>query len=59
MIIDDPGDDHVIACAVQGNADFLVTYDPDFRVFGNEFEGVKIVEPLVFLSILRRRHSLP
>ena len=56
LITDDPEDNHVIACAIQGNADYLVTYDPDFSVLGNVYEGVKIIEPLAFLSMLRRRY---
>jgi putative PIN family toxin of toxin-antitoxin system len=28
-IVDDPDDDHVLACAVGGNADFIVTGDDD------------------------------
>lgn len=41
-------DDLVLAAAVSGNADFLVTRDKEFRQVG-EYEGVKIRTPAEFL----------
>lgn len=54
VILDDPDDDVVIACAVKGGADYLVTYDPHFDVLGGEYKGVRIVNALEFLEALRR-----
>jgi predicted nucleic acid-binding protein len=41
-------DDLVLAAAVSGNADFLVTRDKEFRRVG-EYSGVKIRTPSEFL----------
>ena len=49
----DPDDDKVIACAVVGRADYLVTYDPHFLPLGGEYQGVRIVDGLHFLYIVR------
>ena len=53
IILADPDDDHVLACAVVGRADYLVTYDPHFDCLGSEYRGVKIVDGLHFLYIVR------
>jgi predicted nucleic acid-binding protein len=49
----DPDDDVVVACAVLGNADFLVTYDPHFAPLGDVYEGVRISKALPFLWAVR------
>lgn len=41
-------DDLVLAAAVSGNADYLVTRDKEFRQVG-EYEGVKLRTPAEFL----------
>lgn len=53
LIKKDPDDDHVIACAVAGRADCLVTYDPHFEVLGESFEGIAIMKALPFLWKVR------
>ena len=55
LIPNDAEDDLIIACAIKGNAQFLVTYDPDFQILGNEYQGIKIVEPLVFLTHIMKK----
>jgi len=50
----DPDDNAVLACAVVGKADYLVTYDPHFDCLGGEYRGVKIVDALQFLFIVRK-----
>lgn len=40
-------------CAVNGGADYLVTYDPHLLDLGEEYQGVKIVKALPFLWKLR------
>lgn len=47
----DPKDDYLLAYAVVGEADYLVTGDDDLLVLGN-VEGVKIVTAREFLAIL-------
>jgi len=49
----DPDDDLIIACAVVGKATHLVTYDPHYDVLGGEYRGVKIVDGLHFLYLIR------
>lgn len=49
----DADDDVVLACAVVGKADFLVTYDPHFAPLGDNYEGVTISKALPFLWAVR------
>ena len=49
----DADDDVVIACAVKGATDFLVTYDPHFAPLGETYQGVKITKALPFLWAVR------
>jgi uncharacterized protein len=49
----DADDDVVLACAVTGGADFLVTYDPHFAPLGETYQGVKITKALPFLWAVR------
>jgi putative PIN family toxin of toxin-antitoxin system len=53
LIPGDPDDDAILACAVIGKADYLVTYDPHFDVLGGNHEGITIVRVLPFLWSLR------
>ena len=53
VIIGDPDDDHVLACAVVGRADYLVTYDPHFDCLEGEYQGIQILDGLHFLYIVR------
>lgn len=50
----DPDDDVVIACAVVGQATYLVTYDPHFEVLGGECQSVRIVNALELLRKSRK-----
>jgi len=52
-IPDDPDDDVVVACAVTGGATHLVTYDDHLHALGEEVEGVRILDGLHFLYVLR------
>jgi len=53
LIPADADDDIMVACAVVGSADFLVTYDPHFAPLGNVYEGMKITKALPFLWAVR------
>ncbi len=53
VVADDPDDDHILACAVVGKADYLVSYDPHFDPLGGEYQGVKITKALLFLWAVR------
>ena len=45
----DPDDNHVLACALAGHAEYLVTGDPDLLVL-EEYEGIAIVKVRDFLK---------
>ena len=47
----DPKDDPVVACAVEGKADYLVSGDEDLLVL-ETYEGTAVVTPRQFLEIL-------
>ncbi len=47
----DPKDDIFIACAVEGEADYIVTGDKGLLDLG-EYQGVKIVRPEEFVATL-------
>jgi uncharacterized protein len=47
----DPDDDRVLAAAVEGCADYLVTGDQDLLIL-REYEGIRIVAPRAFLKAL-------
>jgi predicted nucleic acid-binding protein len=56
VIADDPDDDHILACAVVGKADYLISYDPHFDCLEEEYEGVRITKALPFLWAVRGDH---
>lgn len=47
----DPDDDHVLACAVAGDADYLVSGDRHLLTLGS-YEGITIVTVREFLDLL-------
>ena len=53
VIAADPEDDAILACAVIGKADYLVTYDPHFDILNGEYHGIKITKALPFLWAVR------
>ena len=50
-IPEDPDDNKFLACAVEGNADFIVSEDRDLRRLG-DYGSIAIVRKHQFLSIL-------
>lgn len=48
---DDPKDNPILACGVDGAADYVVTGDPHLRTL-KSFRGIAIVTPSEFLEIL-------
>lgn len=49
-IADDPADDMVLACAVEGNADFIISGDHHLLDL-KTYQGIKIVNPARFLEL--------
>ena len=43
VIADDADDDHVLACALAGNADLIVSRDQHLLRLGGEYQGIRIV----------------
>ena len=58
VVAADPDDDAILACAVVGQASYLVTYDPHFDVLDGAYRGVKITKALPFLWALRGKQFL-
>ena len=52
-LLSDPDDNVVVACAVEGKANYLVTYDPHFDSLQGDYRGIKIVKAIPFLEVLR------
>jgi putative PIN family toxin of toxin-antitoxin system len=44
VIADDPDDDHVLACAVEGRADLIVSGDKHLHGLGGQYNGIPIVK---------------
>ena len=44
VIADDPDDDHVLACAVTGRADLIVSGDKHLHSLGGRYNGIPIVK---------------
>jgi predicted nucleic acid-binding protein len=53
LITADPEDDVIVACAMKGRATHVVTYDPDFDVLGGEYRGIRVLDGLHFLYVIR------
>jgi putative PIN family toxin of toxin-antitoxin system len=51
VISDDPDDDQVLACALEGEADYIVSGDPHLLSL-QQYEDMLIVPPRQFLSLL-------
>ena len=54
-LLSDPDDNVVVACAVEGKANYLITYDPHFDSLQGEYRGVKIVKAIPFLEVMRNQ----
>ena len=50
----DPDDDAIVSCAIEGDADYIVSGDTHLLGLG-EYEGVRIVEPAEFVRVLAER----
>ena len=49
----DPSDDHILAAAVEGCAEYIVSGDDDLLSMA-ELEGIRIVTPRQFLELIAR-----
>ncbi len=51
FIKDDPDDNKVLECAVEAQADYIVTYDKYHLLKLKKFEGIGIISPPEFLNL--------
>jgi uncharacterized protein len=51
----DPTDNKIVACAVEGQADYVVASDEHLVSLEN-FQGIRVVSPRRFLSILEEKN---
>ncbi|MCC6569383.1 MAG: PIN domain-containing protein, partial [Anaerolineales bacterium] len=58
-LLSDPDDNIIVACALEGKANYLVTYDPHFNSLNGEYKGIKILKAIPFLEVLRKDASTP
>ena len=56
-LLSDPDDNVIVACAVQGQANYLVTYDPHFETLGSVYKSIQIVKAIPFLEVLRKQNE--
>jgi putative PIN family toxin of toxin-antitoxin system len=49
----DPDDDHIIGCAIAGEADYIVTGDNKLLTVGS-YRGIQLLNPAAFLLLLER-----
>ena len=53
VIRDDPSDNKILACAVEGEVDFIISGDRHLIEL-KEFQGIPIVNPATFVAIIKR-----
>jgi uncharacterized protein len=51
-IAPDPGDDKIISCAIEGEAEFIVTGDKALQQL-KEYQAIKIINAEQFIRVLR------
>ena len=54
-LLSDSDDNVIVACAVEGGANYLITYDPHFDSLNGDYRGVKILKAIPFLEVLRKQ----
>jgi putative PIN family toxin of toxin-antitoxin system len=52
----DPADNKILACAVEGGADFIISGDSHLLSLAN-FEGIDIVDPATFLELANIKYE--
>lgn len=49
IVPDDPDDDFVVACALEGNADYIISGDPHLTEL-KSYRGIEILPPAEFVT---------
>lgn len=52
VVANDADDDHVLACALVGNADLIVSGDKDLLELGGMYQGIRIVTPAEAVELI-------
>ena len=55
IIKEDPDDNKILECALEGNVDYIITKDEHLLKL-EEFKGIKITTPEEFLNIFNQRN---
>lgn len=53
VIKNDPDDDHIVACAVTAQADFIVSGDKHLHSLGKQYKGIRIVNATQALEFIK------
>ena len=51
VIKEDPSDNEILACAVEGEADFIISGDKDLKEL-NIYRGIRIIEAKEFVKMV-------
>ena len=54
VITNDADDDHVLACAVAGNAVLIVSGDRHLLGLGSDYQGIRIATPSEAIALIGR-----
>ena len=57
IIVDDPDDDHVLACALAAQADLIVSGDKHLHSLGGQYQGIRIVNAAEAVQIISVRQE--
>lgn len=52
VIVNDPDDDHVLACALAAQADLIVSGDKHLHSLGGHYQGIRIVNAAVAMGVI-------
>lgn len=52
VVVRDPSDDMIVACALAAGAEYIVTRDKDLLSLG-QYQGIAMIAPEAFLHVLR------
>jgi len=52
VILNDPDDDHVLACAMAAQADLIVSGDKHLHSLGGQYQGIRIVSAAVAVQMI-------
>lgn len=55
VIINDPDDNIIVACAAKGEATHIVTYDSHFECLKGSYQNIKVIDGLHFLFRVREK----